>query len=56
LLSVAIVVIGVWLASLGNQIAAVTGAGASFVGTLLAATTTSLRGSRHRWQLSDSTL
>lgn len=42
LLSVAIVVIGVWLASLGDQIAAVTGLGQSFVGSLLLAATTSL--------------
>ena len=42
LLSVAIVLLGVWLASLGNQIAAVTGLGQSFVGALLLAATTSL--------------
>lgn len=42
LLSVAIVVLGVWLASLGDRVAAVTGLGQSFVGALLLAATTSL--------------
>jgi cation:H+ antiporter len=42
LLSLAIVVLGVWLASLGDRIAAVTGLGESFIGALLLATTTSL--------------
>ncbi len=42
LLSVAIVVLGVWLASLGASVAAVTGLGQSFVGALLLAATTSL--------------
>jgi cation:H+ antiporter len=42
LLSVAIVVLGVWLASLGDRIASVTGLGESFIGALLLAATTSL--------------
>lgn len=42
LLSLAIVVLGVWLASLGDRIAAVTGLGESFIGALLLAATTSL--------------
>ena len=42
LLSIAIVVLGVWLASLGDRIAAVTGLGESFIGALLLAATTSL--------------
>ncbi len=42
LLAVAIVVLGVWLASLGDQVAAVTGLGQSFVGALLLAAATSL--------------
>ena len=42
LLSVAIVVLGVWLASLGDRIAAATGLGESFIGALLLAATTSL--------------
>jgi cation:H+ antiporter len=42
LLSIAIVVLGIWLASLGDRIAAVTGLGESFIGALLLATTTSL--------------
>lgn len=42
LLSVAIVVLGVWLASLGERVAAVTGLGQSFVGALLLAAATSL--------------
>lgn len=42
LLSLAIVVLGVWLAFLGDRIAAVTGLGESFIGALLLAATTSL--------------
>ncbi len=42
LLSSAIIVLGVWLASLGNQVAVVTGLGQSFVGALLLAAATSL--------------
>jgi cation:H+ antiporter len=42
LLSAAIVVLGVWLAFLGDRVAAVTGLGESFIGTLLLAATTSL--------------
>jgi cation:H+ antiporter len=42
LLSIAIVVLGVWLASLGDRIATATGLGESFIGALLLATTTSL--------------
>nr|WP_199192563.1 hypothetical protein [Chlorogloea sp. CCALA 695] len=42
MLSVAIVVLGVWLASLGDRIASVTGLGESFISTLLLAATTSL--------------
>lgn len=42
LLSVAIVVLGVWLASLGDYIAEVTGLGQSFIGALLLAASTSL--------------
>jgi cation:H+ antiporter len=41
-LSVAIVVLGVWLASLGDLVATVTGLGQSFIGALLLAATTSL--------------
>ncbi|MBF2007654.1 MAG: sodium:calcium antiporter [Chlorogloeopsis fritschii C42_A2020_084] len=41
-LSVAIVVLGVWLASLGDRVATVTGLGQSFIGALLLAATTSL--------------
>jgi cation:H+ antiporter len=41
-LAVAIVVLGVWLASLGDQVASVTGLGQSFVGALLLAAATSL--------------
>ncbi len=42
LLSGAIVVLGVWLASLGDRVAVVTGLGQSFVGALLLAGATSL--------------
>ncbi|WP_225894454.1 sodium:calcium antiporter [Atlanticothrix silvestris] len=42
LLSVATVVLGVWLASLGDQVARATGLGQSFVGALLLAAATSL--------------
>jgi cation:H+ antiporter len=42
LLSAAIVVLGVWLASLGDSLAGVTGLGQSFIGALLLAATTSL--------------
>ncbi|EHC09661.1 sodium/calcium exchanger membrane region [Fischerella thermalis JSC-11] len=42
LLALAIVVLGVWLASLGDRIATVTGLGQSFIGALLLAATTSL--------------
>ncbi|NWF62617.1 MAG: sodium:calcium antiporter [Fischerella sp.] len=42
LLSAAIVVLGVWLAFLGDRVAAVTGLGESFIGALLLAATTSL--------------
>ncbi|WGV25910.1 sodium:calcium antiporter [Halotia branconii] len=42
LLSVATVVLGVWLASLGEQVATATGLGQSFVGALLLAAATSL--------------
>ncbi|MBD1848060.1 sodium:calcium antiporter [Cyanobacteria bacterium FACHB-63] len=42
LLAAAIVVLGIWLAALGDQIAAVTGLGQSFVGALLLAAATSL--------------
>jgi cation:H+ antiporter len=42
LLSGAIIILGVWLASLGDQVATVTGLGASFIGALLLASTTSL--------------
>jgi cation:H+ antiporter len=41
-LCVAIVVLGVWLASLGDEVAKVTGLGQSFIGALLLAATTSL--------------
>jgi len=41
-LALAILALGYWLASLGDQIAVATGLGASFVGALLLATTTSL--------------
>lgn len=41
-LAVAIVVLGVWLASLGDRIAVVTGLGQSFIGALLLAAATSL--------------
>lgn len=40
--SVAIVILGVWLAFLGDQIAEVTGLGKSFIGAILLATATSL--------------
>jgi len=42
LLSGAIIVLGVWLASLGDRLAVVTGLGESFVGALLLAAATSL--------------
>ncbi len=42
LLALAIVVLGVWLAALGDRIATVTGLGQSFIGALLLAATTSL--------------
>ncbi len=42
LLSLAIVVLGVWLAFLGDRIAELTGLGESFIGALLLAATTSL--------------
>ncbi|MBF2063600.1 MAG: sodium:calcium antiporter [Calothrix sp. C42_A2020_038] len=42
LLSLAITILGVWLASLGQEIATVTGLGESFIGSLLLAATTSL--------------
>ncbi len=42
LLSLTIVVLGVWLASLGDRVATVTGLGESFIGALLLAATTSL--------------
>lgn len=42
LLSLAIIGLGLWLASLGDQVAEVTGLGESFVGSLLLAATTSL--------------
>lgn len=41
-LSVAIVILGVWLSSLGDRIATVTGLGQSFIGSLVLAATTSL--------------
>ncbi|MDM9380134.1 sodium:calcium antiporter [Chlorogloeopsis sp. ULAP01] len=41
-LCIAIVVLGVWLASLGDRVATVTGLGQSFIGALLLAATTSL--------------
>lgn len=41
-LALGILVLGFWLANLGDQIAATTGLGASFVGAILLATTTSL--------------
>jgi cation:H+ antiporter len=42
ILSVMIVILGVWLAFLGDRVAAVTGLGQSFIGALLLATATSL--------------
>ena len=42
LLSLAIIALGLWLATLGDQIVAATGLGASFVGTIFLAITTSL--------------
>lgn len=42
LLAIAIVLLGVWLASLGDQVAMITGLGQSFVGALLLAAATSL--------------
>jgi len=42
LLAIAIVVLGVWLAALGDRIAVVTGLGQSFVGALILAAATSL--------------
>jgi cation:H+ antiporter len=42
LLAIAIVVLGVWLAGLGDRIAVVTGLGQSFVGALMLAAATSL--------------
>ncbi|WP_353930051.1 sodium:calcium antiporter [Okeanomitos corallinicola TIOX110] len=42
ILSIFIVILGIWLAFLGDRVAAVTGLGASFVGALLLATATSL--------------
>ncbi|WP_254449478.1 sodium:calcium antiporter [Anabaena sp. UHCC 0253] len=41
-LSVMIVILGIWLAYLGDQVAAVTGLGESFIGAILLATATSL--------------
>jgi cation:H+ antiporter len=42
ILSVAIVIVSIWLAFLGDQVAQVTGLGESFVGAILLATATSL--------------